>query len=54
MATMFQGGTKLTKKEGDKDYYEKYKTKRGGRGMKIDLITKDEIRFPYYIIAGKK
>lgn len=53
MATMFQGGTKRAKKEGDKDYYEKYKAKHGGRGTKVDIITKDKIKFSCYIISLK-
>jgi len=53
VATTFQGGTKRAKKEGDKNYYEKYNIKHGGRGVRIDLITKDEIKFSYYIIARK-
>lgn len=43
----------MSKKEGNKDYYEKYKTKHRGKGAKIDLISKEEIKFAYYIIARK-
>jgi len=53
ISTPFQAGAKQAKKEGDNDYYRKYNTKQGGRGAKIDLINKENIRFTCYIIAGK-
>lgn len=41
------------KKEGENHYYNKYKTKRGGKGTNLDLINKEEIKFGCYIIEGK-
>lgn len=53
MNVAFQVGTKRAKKQGENDYYAKYGMKHGGRGAKVDLIRKNEIRFACYIIAGK-
>lgn len=51
--TTFQARTKGAKKEAENYYYGKYGTKHAGRGENIDLISKIEIKFTCYIIAGK-
>ena len=48
-----QTSSKRARKSGDADLYTKYGTRRGGKGAKIDLINKPEIRFACYLIASK-
>lgn len=51
--TTFQVGAKRAKKHEEENYYANYGTERGGRGTKIDMISKMDMRFACYIIAGK-
>lgn len=50
----FQNVSKRENKVRYYDYYNKYNTKRGGKGVKIDLINSPAVTFSSYLIAGKR
>lgn len=53
VSSAFQTGAKRVKKRSEDNIYAKYGTKQGGRGAKLDIINKVNIRFPYYLVVGK-
>lgn len=53
VSTKFQNVSKRAKNSGGCDYYNKYETKRGGKGANIDLINNPTVKFSYYLIASK-
>lgn len=53
VSSTFQTGAKRAKKKSKDNIYAKYGTERGGRGAKLDIINKVDIRFVCYLIAGK-
>lgn len=53
VSSAFQTVSKRAKKSRDTDYYVKYDTRRGGKGVKIKLINRPEVKFACYLIASK-
>jgi len=54
VSTVFQTRAKRGKKQSEDNIYARYGTERGKRGVKLDKINKDDIRFSCYLIADKK
>ena len=51
--TTFQVGAKRSKKPIEDNIYTRYGMEQEGKGVKLDIINKDNIRFSCYLIAGK-